>query len=70
MKIQKFKGEIFVIIGALMWGTMGIFSRYFNSIGLGSLEVALIRIGVGFLFVATYLALFKREKLKIKIKDN
>lgn len=69
MKIQKFKGEIFVIIGALMWGTMGIFSRYFNSIGLGSLEIALVRIGVGFLFVASYLALFQRDKLKIKLRD-
>ena len=48
---------------------MGIFSRHFNSIGLGALEIAQLRIFVGLLFVGTYLLLFHREKLKIKWRD-
>ena len=69
MNFQKIKGDIFVIIAGLMWGTMGVFSRYFNSIGLGSLEIAQLRITVGLLFVGSYLLIFHREKLKIKLRD-
>ena len=69
MNFQKIKGDVFVIIAGLMWGTMGIFSRFFNSVGLGPFEIAQLRIAVGLLFVGTYLLIFHREKLKIKLRD-
>ena len=69
MNIQKFKSDAFVISAALMWGTMGVFSRYFNSIGLGAIEIVQLRIAVALLLVGAYLLIFHIEKLKIKWRD-
>ena len=69
MNFQKIKGDVFVISAALMWGAMGVFSRYFNSIALGAIEIVQIRIAVALLLVGTYLLIFHREKLKIRWRD-
>ncbi len=69
MNTQKFKGDVFVISAALMWGTMGIFSRYFNSIGLRAIDIVQLRISVALLLVGAYLLIFHREKLRIKLRD-
>ena len=63
------KGAIFVLIAAAFWGTMGVFVRYLNSIGLASIEITQIRITVGFLCIGLYLLLFRRDLLRIRWKD-
>ncbi len=63
------KGIIFVLVAAAFWGTMGVFVRYLNEAGLASLEITQIRITVGLLCIGLYLLLFRRDLLKIRLKD-
>jgi len=63
------KGSIFVLIAAAFWGTMGVFVRNLNQAGLASLEITQIRITVGFFCIGLYLLLFRRDLLKIRLKD-
>ena len=66
---KKLTGTIFILIAASLWGSMGIFSRYLNAAGFGAFEVTQGRVTVGFIIVGTYLLLFNRSMLKIKLKD-
>ena len=66
---KKLTGTIFILIAASLWGSMGIFSRYLNAAGFGAFEVTQVRVTVGFIIVGTYLLLFNRSMLKIKLKD-
>lgn len=68
-KASMAKGAIFVLIAAAFWGTMGVFVTYLNKIGLASIEITQIRITVGFLCIGLYLLLFRRDLLRIKLKD-
>lgn len=63
------KGIIFVLIAAAFWGTMGVFVRYLKNAGLSSLEITQIRITVGFFCIGGYLLLFRRDLLRIRLKD-
>ena len=66
---KKLTGTIYILIAASLWGSMGIFSRYLNAAGLGAFEVTQVRVTVGLIFVGTYLLLFNRTLLKIKLRD-
>lgn len=66
---KKLTGTIYILIAASLWGSMGIFSRYLNAAGFGAFEVTQVRVTVGFIIVGTYLLLFNRSMLKIKLKD-
>ena len=66
---KKLIGTIYILIAASLWGSMGIFSRYLNAAGFGAFEVTQVRVTVGFIIVGTYLLLFNRSMLKIKLKD-
>ena len=66
---KKLTGTIYILIDASLWGSMGIFSRYLNAAGLGAFEVTQVRVTVGLIFVGTYLLLFNRPLLKIKLRD-
>ena len=62
-------GIICVLLAATLWGSMGVFVRYLNSLGLSALEITQVRISVGFVAIASYLAIFRRDLLKIKLRD-
>ena len=66
---MKNTATLYVLIAGILWGTMGVFSTYLNSLGMGSFEVAQVRITLGFVLVALYLAIFDRKMFKVKIKD-
>lgn len=66
---MKNAATVYVLLAGILWGTMGVFSTYLNSLGMGSFEVAQVRITLGFVLVALYLAVFDRSKFKIKLKD-
>lgn len=58
-----------VVAAAALWGVMGLFVRRLSAAGLGSLEIAQVRITVGLILLGAYLAVFHREKLRIRLKD-
>lgn len=69
MRSNKTIDALYVMLAAILWSTMGVFSRHFNAIGLGSFEVAQLRITVGLIFLGGYLLIFHREMFKIKLRD-
>lgn len=58
-----------VVAAAALWGLMGIFVRRFTAAGLGSLETTEVRILGGLVLLGLYLAAFRREKLRIRLRD-
>ncbi|MBQ8165266.1 MAG: EamA family transporter [Clostridia bacterium] len=66
---MKNASALYVLLAGILWGTMGVFSTYLNSLGMGSFEVAQVRITLGLVIVAVYLVIFNRKMFKVKIKD-
>ena len=67
--MKKILPAIFVLTAATLWGCMGWFARQLNAASLYAMEVVELRVVVGILCVGTYLALFHREKLRIRLRD-
>lgn len=44
MKRNSLLGTLAVLAAGALWGTMGVFVRYFNGLGLGAMNVAAVRI--------------------------
>ena len=62
-------GTVLVLLAAACWGTIGLFVRRLSGAGLGVWDISLIRMGVGLLAIGLYLALFHRERLRIRPRD-
>lgn len=58
-----------VILAGCLWGTMGIFVRHLNAIGLQSMEIVEARSVLTAVGMFAALALFRRDLLKIRAKD-
>lgn len=58
-----------VIMAGVLWGCMGLFVRNLNTLGLATMGIVSIRCIITCLLVFLYLVVFKRNLLKIKIKD-
>jgi len=69
MKTNKTVGALLIIAAGVLWGTMGLFVRYFNGIGLESLEIVSVRIIFTTLMLVPCVAIFKPSALKIKPRD-
>lgn len=65
---KKF-ASVCIITAAALWGIIGIFVRRLSAAGLGSLEIMLVRCVMSALMIFVYLALFDREKLKVRVCD-
>ncbi|MBQ4284327.1 MAG: EamA family transporter [Lachnospira sp.] len=60
---------IYIIIGAALWGAMGLFVRNINASGFSSLDICFFRsIGTS-LFLLLFLLIFNKNALKIKLRD-
>ena len=62
-------GTLFVIIAGSLWGAMGIFVRGLAKCGLSSIDICFVRMVTAVVLMTIYFLLFKRDALKIKIKD-
>lgn len=66
--MKKFS-YIFILMAGVLWGSMGIFVRKLNSLGLVSMEIVALRSGVTMAAMFLFLLLFDRKLLKIHLKD-
>lgn len=63
-------GTVYVIIGAVFWGIIGIFVRRLqDGTGIGSWETGELRMLVSVIFLGGFLLLGHRDKLRIRLKD-
>ncbi len=58
-----------IILAAVCWGTIGIFTRELQGAGFTSVQITAARCGVTALCLVTGLLLTGRDKLKIDPKD-
>lgn len=58
-----------VILAGCLWGTMGIFVRHLNAIGLQSMEIVEARSVLTAVGMFAALGPFRRDLLKVKAKD-
>ena len=58
-----------ILAAGTLWGTMGIFVRHFQAMGLSSMEIGTLRTLMGVLITGIYLFLRHRSLLKIRLKD-
>lgn len=66
---MKKLAPVMVILAGCFWGSIGIFVRHLNGLGLGSMEIVESRSAITGLVLLAALALFRRDLLKIRLKD-
>jgi len=67
--MKSLLSSIYVILGGILWGSMGIFVRGLSKCGLTSLEICAVRVSTSCLALAIILGIFNRRALCIKIRD-
>lgn len=68
-QIFKRYSTLCIVLGAVMWGIIGIFVRRLNALGFGSLETMAVRSIFAAAVLLIYTAVFDREKLKVRPCD-
>ncbi len=66
--MKKF-APLLIVIAAVLWGTLGLFTRNLTEFGYNAFELMLARASTTAFSLIIYLFIFDREKLKIKLKD-
>ncbi|WAA13259.1 DMT family transporter [Fervidibacillus halotolerans] len=68
MHIRSYRSYVFILLGAGLWGTIGIYVKYLQNVGFTSMEITTIRVVIAFLFLL-FIGLVKyRQELNINIK--
>lgn len=67
--MKKYLGMFFALSAGILWGIIGLFVRYFSGLGMDSLQTGFIRMGIGCLCTLSYMLLFRRKDLRIRLKD-
>lgn len=66
---MKKRPYILIASGSALWGLIGIFIKALSSAGFTSMEITTIRAVSASVILFSYMALFDRMKLKIRIAD-
>ena len=66
---NKYLATIYVLTAAALWGTMGLFVRYFDGLGLGSMDVVALRVLVAAMLLPVALGLLKPDVFRVRVRD-
>lgn len=66
---MKKAAPLFVILAGCLWGSMGIFVRGLNACGLAAMDIVFLRVSGAALALGVCLLLFKRDKLRLRLRD-
>lgn len=66
---MKKSAPVFVLSAGTLWGLMGLFVRKLGTYGFSPLQIACLRILFGAALFLAITALFRRELLKIRLRD-
>ena len=58
-----------VILAGCCWATLGVFVRHLNAIGLESMQIVEIRSILTVIGMFAALAIFRRDLLRVKVRD-
>ncbi len=62
-------GIFCVLAAGVLWGSMGVFVRFLGNAGLAAPDITQLRVTVGLLTVAAYLLIFRRDLLRVRLRD-
>lgn len=65
---RRFAAVTILLAGSL-WGSMGLFVRKYNALGMASLDIVAVRAVVTAILMVVFLSVYNRRLLKIKLKD-
>ena len=63
------KGVLFILAAGIMWGTVGIFVRSLNELGLEAMQIVFIRALITTVVLLAGVLIYDRRLLKIKLRD-
>ena len=63
------KGVAFILIAGLLWGTIGIFVRNLNELGLEAMQIVFIRAIITAVILLAGVLIYDRRLLKIRLRD-
>ena len=63
------KNYAYIILAAIFWGTMGIFVNYLSDLGLSTVQIAMLRSLVSFLFMTLLILCKDRKLFRIHLRD-
>ncbi|MBQ8600707.1 MAG: EamA family transporter [Clostridia bacterium] len=66
---NKTLATIYVLFAASFWGTMGLFVRYFDRLGLGSMDVVALRVLVAAMVLPAVIGFLRPDAFRVKWKD-
>ncbi|MDE6759527.1 MAG: DMT family transporter [Lachnospiraceae bacterium] len=66
---MKKTAPFFVLLAGILWGTMGIYVRKLNALGLTTIEIVAVRSIVTAVLLLCVLFFYDKEMLKIHLKD-
>ena len=67
--IKSRLGESAVLLSAVLWGSIGIFTRALNQIGFSAVQIVAVRAIITALTMAVFLTLKNPKLFKIKLRD-
>jgi drug/metabolite transporter (DMT)-like permease len=67
--MMKKIAPLFILLAGILWGSMGVFVRKLNALGMGSMEIVALRTMVTGIAMFLFLLFFQRNYLKIHIRD-
>lgn len=67
--MKKGIATVFVLIAAALWGSMGLFVRYFETLGLGSMDIVFLRVSVAAVVFTATVGFLRPSSFRIKFKD-
>jgi drug/metabolite transporter, DME family len=67
--LSEYSAYLLVGTAAALWGTIGIYVQYLHKTGLSSLEIVAFRVVIATVILFGYLAVVKRDKLRVRLRD-
>ena len=67
--MKKSLATVYVLLAGSLWGSMGLFVRKLNAVGLYALDIVQVRVLTSTMFIGLYMLLFAREKFRVRIRD-
>lgn len=69
-QIMKNLSYLMVMLGAILWGTLGIFVSGLSGLGFDSINIVTLRVISASILMFIYIMIYDRNLFKIKIKDT
>ena len=67
--MKKYRFTAAVLLSGILWGVIGIFVRRLDAVGLNSMQISFVRSFFSMLILFVGLLIFKKELIKIRLRD-